>query len=498
MNPYLKEEEGLMASQISMGLHSKGATSLKQSQRLMMSPQMQQAIYLLQVPVNELAQVVQRELEQNPILEYLEPVESEEFTEDLGEPREEKEIEISEDNYERINDLDELFEDYYFESYQTSNKKHDDDDKSRSFIEQSVIPRKTLYVFLTEQVSESFESEEDKEIAYLIIGNLDHRGYLDTSIEEIAGLHGVEESKLLQILEEIQNTFDPGGVGAKNEQESLLIQLKRGGKENSLAYRIAQNCFDDLIHNRLPMLKKKLKVPLKDIQLAIEKDLLNLDLRPGMDLFSDPTQYITADVRVIPTKNGMKVVVNEEGVPHVKMNKEYTAMLDSKKAKNDVKDYIQQKISSGKWLMRNISQRNDTLYRVASSLVGYQHAFFNSIKGKLQPLTMKMVAEELELHESTVARAVANKYMDTSKGIYPLRYFFTNGYETSRGEEISSQTVKDALFSIIDGEDKKNPYSDESISKTLKGKDMECARRTVAKYRREVHIGTASQRRSYR
>ena len=347
-----------------------------------------------------------------------------------------------------------------------------------------------------EQARQTFENKEDLQVAETIIGNFDERGYLQMSLEELSTITHYGVDKIKKIIEQIQ-TFEPYGVGATNVQDCLLIQLRCMGKANSLAYRIIENHYDDLIHNRIPLIQKKLGVSYDIIRNTIDEQIAKLDLRPGTWYSLHVPTQIIPDLTVRQEGENLIVEINDEPIPALRLNSHYLRMLDDQNLPEETKEFIRSSVVSAKWLVRNISQRNETLVRIVQYLTVYQKIFFLEPDGKLVPLTMREVADELKLHESTIARAVANKYINSPRGLVLLRSFFTNSYTTNQGEDISSQTVRDALNKIIESEDKKHPYSDESISGKLKDQGIPCARRTVAKYRRELQIGNALQRRKY-
>ncbi|MBN4066557.1 RNA polymerase factor sigma-54 [Simkania negevensis] len=496
--------------QLSLHLGHEQVQSLKQTQRLIMSPQMQQAIHLLQVPVLELSAMIDAELRENPLLELeeesrsddqdLSRVESENGEADAVGERSEEEIVIDDSNFEVLKQLDAEFDDYHNEMARDFSRpfsSREEEEKRRNYLESSVPDRVSIYDFLMRQAWETFEERPLLRAAELIIGHLDEKGFLTTPLEEISLLNEVDRDDLRFALEKIQ-TFEPYGVGAHDVHESLLIQLRCLGKEEFLAYAIVARHYDDLLHNRIPLIKKGLRCTLAQIREAIEKDIALLNLAPGTEYALAVPQYITADITVeLEEGGGLRIEVNNDAIPAIRLNRKYLRLLKNPDIPEQTKEYIKQKIASGKWLLRNIDQRNDTLYRIAAVLIEKQKNFLSSLEGHLQPMTMKSIAEELELHESTIARAISNKYIDCPRGLIALRSFFTHGYVTSSGDDISSDTVKEVLLKIISQEEKQRPLSDEKLSKLLVEHGINCARRTVAKYRRLFHIGNASQRRTY-
>lgn len=445
--------------------HMEQVTSqnVKQIQRLILSPQMQQALHLLQLPILELSTMIEEELTQNPLLER-------------GE-EEESRIEVRETRV------------------RGSAEQGDD---LRSFIENTVAYEESLYDYLMSQARETFKEADERNRAQWLIGNLDADGLLTSPLEEIAALGGFTVEELESILKEIQ-TFDPPGVGAKNRQEALLIQLRSVGKNDTLAFRIVEKHFDDVIHNRIPIIAKALSRSAKEIRSTIAKEISRLDLHPGTNQSSghyrQVIQNITPDLIILYGEGRFSIEINDESMPNLRLNHAYLDMLNDPSLSDETRSYIQEKIASGKWLMRNLHERNQTLYRIAEELIRSQTAFLADPKGELIPMTMKEVSEKLDLHESTIARAVAHKYISCPRGVLPLRSFFTHAYITDDGENISAQTVKGLLREIIAGENKKRPLSDEAISSMIKKRGIPCARRTIAKYRQELNIGNTAQRR---
>ncbi|MCH1429620.1 MAG: RNA polymerase factor sigma-54 [Chlamydiales bacterium] len=490
-----------MAPSFSININQKQSQSLKQTQRLIMSPQMQQAINLLQLPVLELNSIINNELENNPILEVSDAHHSDEVKapQDSKEEKDLEEVEeihLDEGDFEVLQKLGEEFGDQMIEQSGFVTKKTAEEEKLQAHQINSIQGSTSLFTFLTKQAHEVFEKTEDLHLSEIIIGNLDKQGFFSSSLAEIAALEDTSEEKLESILKVIQ-TFEPFGVGARNFQESLLIQLSCLKKKDTLAFRIVDEFYQELLHNKIPQIAKKLKKSLPKVMEAIEKDIAKLDFHPGNFLLEEKSSYITPDVYFVSEGASLRVEINEEEIPFLKINSKYLTMLEDQSVDKETKEYILQKISSGKWLLQNIHHRNNTLKKIAELLAEKQHSYLTSESGKLTPLTMKTVAQELELHESTIARAVANKYASCLRGLKPLRSFFTNSFVTDQGEDISSHTVKKTLLEIIDQENKSKPLSDQAISNMLNEQGIPCARRTVAKYRRELNIGNTSQRKKF-
>lgn len=376
---------------VSMDLQQKTAQSFKQLQRLIMSRQMQQAIHLLQLPVMELAPVVEMELEQNPVLDLVgegeeeksEDIEAESLEEDTHEDPQEidsdpqEPLKFDDQDFEVLRRLDEDFRDYVTEGGNYSAKRTSEEEKLQSFLETSLRAESTLFEHLMGQANEAFEDKHQVGLAEALIGNFDHSGFLSTSLEEIAVLQKCSVKDLEKILETIQ-TFHPFGVGARSLQESMLIQLCCQGKQDTLAYSIIEKHFDDFLHNRIPAIKKSMRCTAEQIEEAIDQSIIKLDLHPGTGVSKQTIQYITADVAIKQEGDDLEIVINDESMPRLRLNSRYLRMLEDDALPQETKDFIRQKVSSAKWLLRNIMQRNETLEKIAASLAKWQRAFFLS------------------------------------------------------------------------------------------------------------------------
>lgn len=473
---------------------------LKQMHRLMMSAKMQQAILFLQLPALELAELVKMEIEQNPVISQFESETEgegnilEEDEEGETETSNEQELSFNDQDFSALRQQDDEGGNGWIEEKHWQPSKAPEDTQHGNFIEQSIPFQRSLFEHLMQQARETLDASQ-LPIAEKIIGNLNQEGYLHTPLEEIAQQLQVSNSKLQEVLTSIQ-TFEPYGIAATSLQEALLIQLHMVGKQDSLAAQIVAKHYDDLLHNRMPAIQKSLQCTSKEISKALLV-LSHLDLHPGLSYSKAIIQPIIPDATLRQNGEEWIVTINDEYMPPLYVNEKYARMIHDEAIEAGTKEFIKRHISSAHWLLRNIHQRNETLTKIVLGLSKWQKTFFQDSDGKLAPLTMKMLADDLDVHESTIARTVSNKYIDTPRGLLALRTFFNNAYETRDGNEISSETVRDLLKEMIAKEDKKRPLSDEKLSKHLQEKGIMCARRTVAKYRTELCLGNAQQRKKF-
>lgn len=463
--------------------------NLKQTQRLMMSHEMQQALHLLQLPILELQELVEQELEENPVLDLME---EEGVKEEESNPNQEMDFERN--DFEVLKEIDESFTEIMNDQPRASRTQ--EDDKSQNYLESLATVEKGLSELLLEQSKEAFSTKEELEIAELIIGNLEDSGLFETPVEEIAAENGLEPQKITQVLKVIQS-FEPPGIAANSIREALLVQLEKQNKKNTLAYAIIDDYYDELIHHKIPLIERGLRVDAHRIQEVIEKEIKLLNLHPAVAHNQSPTPYITADVFVKDIDGRLEVIVNQDGLPLLRLNRKYLKLLENNEHGEETKKFVLEKLNQAKWFMKTLHQRGSTIERLTKLLVQKNRDYFLGPEGKMIPLTMKEVAQELELHESTIARCVMNKYVDTPRGLLPLRSFFNSTFETHNGEELSSRTVKDLITALIEKEDKKTPLSDEKLAEIIQNKGIACARRTVAKFRSQLKIGNAHQRRRF-
>ncbi|MCG8602112.1 MAG: RNA polymerase factor sigma-54 [Verrucomicrobiales bacterium] len=459
--------------------------SLQQQQTI--APQMQQSLQMLQAPTMELRHLVQQELVANPTLEE----ESTEVSlEEVTSPDEDEEFEKE---FAELSQLDEEWREYMAQS-RTAAPKRDDADEKHQFVLDSIVEPVTLQEHLLNQLSLSGHSGELREVTANLIGNIDENGFLQADLEEMSFDLGISYD-LLEEARSLIQSFDPVGIGAEDLRDCLLIQLERLGKHHSLEYRIVDHHLDDLARKRYPQIAKKLSVTPEQITEAASH-IARLDPRPGSRFGTDNNTYVTPDLTIEKVGDEWVVAMNNEQIPRLRISNSYKDLMASGSGK-DARAYIRDKIRAGKFLIKSIHQRQDTIRAIAEEILKRQQDFFAHGTSHLKPMNMAQVAEVVGVHETTVSRAVSGKYMSTPHGVFEMKYFFTTGYATADGGEVSNTSVKQALADLIASEDTKKPYSDEAIMKELDKQGIKIARRTVAKYREALHILPSHMRRSY-
>lgn len=468
------------------------APSHKQWQRLMMTAKMQQAIYLLQLPIMELSEVIRESLEQNPVIECISEEEwVPEEREDAQELDPEKELTLSEID---IRILKQLAEDCDVNEIDRPQMNDNECDKDKqSYRESLICAEETLFEHLMKQAREAFDSRSDYLHAERIIGSLNSSGILDISIQEIASDSGADISVLEPILNTIK-TFTPFGIAAKDLQECFLIQLACKGKNGTLAERVIRFHFNDLVHNNMSVIIKALKCSAEELKETIDHELVHLDFHPGLSYRCQGAEAIIPDIIVAQDEETVRITLNNDFMPTIRVNRTYLKMIDDPNVAEETKLFIREKIASAKWLLRNLYERNSTLERIVAALIQRNKTFFQESSGQVAPLTMQELAGDLDLHESTVARAVSNKFVDCPYGIFPLRFFFSKAFHKKQKEDISSRAIMELIQKWMNEEDKAKPLSDALIEQKLKEQGICCARRTIAKYRSLLGVGNAHQR----
>ncbi|MBI4512001.1 MAG: RNA polymerase factor sigma-54 [Deltaproteobacteria bacterium] len=484
---------------------------LKLSQQLVMTPQLQQAIKLLQLSRMELVDLVREEMMENPVLEDALETSQEQARdrEEIGaaadgeakfetagetemalpDPsRIEKEPEIKADG----NAVSEIDWDNYLENYtmappMPSYKPSGDELPS---LESTLTKRTSLFDHLAWQLKLAPFTEEEQSIGMMIIGNLDTDGYLkDPPLDEIAADARVPFEVAERVFKRIQQ-FDPVGVAARSLEECLLIQAEHVGADDELVISMIQHHLPNLEKKNYQAIARDLKQPLEEIYEAA-KVIMELDPRPGRVYTTDEPHYITPDVYIHKVGDKYFVVPNDDGLPKLKISSFYrTALSGSPQAR----EYIQDKLRSAQWLIRSIQQRQRTIVKVTESIIKFQRDFFDKGIAYLKPLILRDVAEDISMHESTISRVTTNKYVHTPQGIFELKFFFNSGISRTDGDEVASEAVKSKIKNIISAENPKHPHSDQRIVELLRDQNIDIARRTVAKYREQLGILSSSKR----
>lgn len=457
--------------------------------RLVMTPKLQQAIKLLQVPALELQQILKHELLTNPMLEEQE--DQEESTVEQAEElttEDEGEFKASEDEI----DWDRYLKDGFEMGSAALEEKEEVEDR----LEVVPVAKPSFEEYLMSQLRIAVNSEQDLRIGEFIIGSLDSNGYLTVSPTEIADYLGVDENDVERVLSVIRS-FDPPGVGARDLRECLMIQLEQAGKKDSLAYTLVRDHLDDLLKKRYAEISKRLKVSVEEIHSAAEV-IGKLDPRPGTRYSTEDVRYIVPDLIVEKVGDDYIVQTNDRGMPHLRINRTYREILaKARERSKEEHDYVIEKLNSAKWLINTIEQRRQTMLKVMQAILEAQRDFFDKGEAHLKPLTLQEVAERVGLHESTVSRVTSNKYVQTPRGVYDLKFFFSTGLKTDEGDLASSRIIKAKIAEMIEKEDKRNPLSDQEIVKRLRQEGFILARRTVAKYRDQLGILPARMRKEY-
>jgi len=473
--------------------------SLRLTQTLIMTPQLQQAIKLLQLSRLELLTAINQELEINPVLEEtLSDDDSEpdawESTEAeiLGEvtPQDGQPAEVMVES--RVGD--DFDWDSYLEDKTPPAPRQEREEKEGHSLENLTSMGPSLKTHLIWQLQLAPLSDTEKIIGALIIGNIDEDGYLRLPVSELAAELNQNEALVEHVLKKIQE-FDPMGVGARNLQECLLIQVENKQLPNPLVRPIIKDHLKHLENRNYAAIAKELKVSVEEVAQAAAL-IAQLDPKPGRSFDTLETRYISPDIYVYKMGDDYEVTLNEDGLPKLRINAYYRDALSGQThISEETKNYIQGRLKSAIWFIKSIHQRQKTIYRVAKSIVSFQRDFLDYGIAHLKPLTLRQVAEDVQMHESTVSRVTANKYMYTPQGVYELKFFFNSGINSVQGDQVASESVKEKIRQLVMAEDAQNPLSDQEIVNLLRQANIDIARRTVAKYREMLGLLSSSKRR---
>ncbi len=462
-------------------------------QKLILTPSLQQAIKLLPMSTIELADMLNQEVVENPMLEEVpteelqatDAVAQTERTEAPEQPRQERPDSWDDADYAYF------FGDYLDDGYRASRAPVEV--KELPPLENTLSTQGSLADHLQWQLSLSTDDARVLDIGMAIIGNLADDGYLMASVDEIAAMGNWTAPEVEAVLTRIQQ-FDPVGVAARDLQECLTLQLRHLGMAGTPAEKIVTEHLRLLQNHQVPEIARRLAVSIDDLKPHIEI-IRHLDPKPGSRLNPSPSQYVIPDVYVVKVEDQYVAMLNEDGLPQLRISPVYKRLLDKSGENNDeTRAYVKEKFRSALWLLKSVDQRQKTIYKVATSIINFQKEFLDHGIEHLKPLVLRDVANDIGMHESTVSRVVNNKYMHTPQGVFEMKYFFHSGISSSFGESVSSVTIKQRIKKIIEAEDARKPLSDSKIVSILQKEGLMLARRTIAKYREELKIPTSNQR----
>lgn len=506
-----------------MGLGLYQTQSLRQS--LVLAPQLQQSLALLQAPTLELKALVEQELQQNPVLEEV-PDQEMDLREkspdtddassdaeveplavaDAAEPLDEVKFDAAAERmandpvddfqaeFEKLVQMDQDWRDHFSQA-SVVNRSSAEDEERREFMFNSITVEASLAQHLMEQLRDTSLTDESRSIGELIIGNIDDYGYLMATVEELSASTNLPVEKIVTVLKVIQG-FEPSGVGARDLRECLMLQLERAGKDDSLDYRIIRDYMEALGKRRIPEIARGTDHSVDDVQEALAR-IGRLEPRPGRPFLPVVEQYVAPEVFVVKDGDDFTVSTNDEQIPHLRISNIYKDLMSAGENNAEVKNYIREKIRAGKFLIKSLHQRQTTIANIGREIVKRQRDFMEKGVAHLKPMTMAQVAEVVGVHETTVSRAVSGKYIQTPQGVFEMKYFFTAGLQNSHGDDVSNTSVKDMIAEIFKGENASKPLSDQEVVKILTAKGINIARRTIAKYREELGILPSNLRRVY-
>jgi RNA polymerase sigma-54 factor len=489
-------------------MEMKFGLQMRQTQRLVMTPKLQQALKLLQVPTLELQQILKQEILQNPLLEEVDEVEEDE--EELGSEEAAPEAEagaepevpearVPDEEEPRASDSAEKdpevsWDEYFNDGFDLGYKRSEDQEE---FFERVPVARTSYVENLLSQLRILTDDPVELQIGEYLIGSLNESGYLTCSLAEVANTFKVEPAQVEKVLGYIQS-MEPVGIGARSLQEALLIQLRHRGMGESITAEIVRNHFEALKQRKYAEIAKRLHISVEEVQehANVIKDL---DPKPGYELSTDDVRYITPDLIVERVGEEYVVFLNDKNIPRLRISTAYRRELDrtSSNGNKETRDFILGRLSSARWLIQTIEQRRRTMVKVMECIVDEQREFFEKGPGFLRPLTLQQVASRIGMHESTVSRVTTNKYVQTPRGVFELKYFFSSSLDTEDGDEVSAKAAKTRILEIIGKEEARRPLSDQKIADILKKDGLIIARRTVAKYREQLRILPARLRKQY-
>lgn len=464
----------------------KQSLRLTQKQTLIMTLKLRQALKLLMLPTLELREELKTELQTNPLLEEsIEPTETPDVRIDGDQP-------AHEDDGLGSNDVD--WESFLQDASDSGTAPASE--RQEEHYERVNVAPVTLDEELSQQLLVHQIGPEDKAVLDFIIGSIDDRGFLTLTDDEIVEHTGTEPERVARLVAMVQEC-DPPGVGARDLRESLLIQLRRRGEKGTLAYEIIEGYWELLKHRRIPEIARALKVSPQEAQAALD-DIAGLSPSPASELTGDHARYIYPDLIVDRVGEDYVVFLNDRNVPRLRINRAYAeVLLNRKDGDRQTRDFVKDKLKSARWIVQTIEQRRRTMVKVMQKIVEKQRGFFDHGVLHLRPLTLQDVASEIGMHESTVSRVTNGKYVQTPRGVFELKFFFSSGLGTSEGDDISSKAAKEKISRLVESENKARPHSDQKLAEMLQADGVDIARRTVAKYREQLGIPTARLRKRH-
>jgi RNA polymerase sigma-54 factor len=462
-------------------------------QKLILTPSLQQAIKLLPMSTLELSDLLNQEMVENPLLEEMP---TEEQQQDPAQAAEKAEAEQQQEKQrDKTDSWDDQDYEYFFGDYLDDGyrPRQPQEVKELPPIENTLSTSSSLSDHLLWQLSLQSDDDVVREIGGAIVGNLDDDGYLVASLDEIAAMGPWKGEDVEHALKVVQG-FDPIGVAARDLQECLLLQIRHLGLEGTPTERIVTEHLRLLQNHQVPEISRKLGIAIEDLKEHIEV-IRHLDPKPGSRFNPSQSQYVIPDVYVVKVEEQYVAVLNEDGLPQMRISPVYRRLLDKNQENSDeTRAYVKDKFRSALWLIKSVEQRQKTIHKVATSIINFQKDFLDHGIEHLRPLVLRDVANDIGMHESTVSRVVTNKYMHTPQGVFEMKYFFHSGISSSYGESVSSVTIKQRIRKIIEAEDPRKPLSDSKIVSILQREGLVLARRTIAKYREELKIPTSNQR----
>lgn len=472
----------------------------RQTQQLMLAPQMRQSLKILQVAALDLRQTIQEELQANPALEEM-PMDDvsleksassgDENSAPDDDPREEMDFSKDQQMLERIG---QDWRDHMSDTGGVRQTTSEEDERRQHFYD-SLTTETSLQQHLMQQAELAEASEQTLDALRYLIGSLDDRGYLTSTLSDLALLTNLP-LETMQEAAKVLKSFEPAGIGAENLADCLLIQLNHQGRGKSVAARIVRDHFELLVRRRIPDLSRKMGLSPEIIQEAIEI-IGTLDPAPGRRFAEDSNRVVVPDVTVEKENGEWQILLNQDYIPRLRLSGTYKDLIAKGKLSKQESDYLREKLRSGKFIINAIEQRQRTIERITREILKHQQEFFEEGVSKLKPLTMTQIADIIGVHETTVSRALANKYIKTPHGVFEMKFFFTSGYQSQDGEAVANTSVKEMIADIIAAEDPGQPRSDQEIVGLLQEKGLKIARRTVAKYREELGLLPSNLRRRY-